>query len=132
MEPLLAGNNIFNFMVLRFGCHQDRVAICSAICDRRYRFFIAGLLMLIFAHGIKGYRMPRNKEWKQIMIYGLLNVSIYLGLYIISMQKISAGLGTLAVAMNPVFISFMAAFIFKKPVGVKNIISLMLCFTGSS
>jgi drug/metabolite transporter (DMT)-like permease len=94
------------------------------------RFFIAGTLMLIFAHGLKSYRFPRAKEWKQIMIYGLLNISIYLGLYIISMQKISAGLGTLAVAMNPVFISFMAAFIFKKPVGVKNIISLVLCFTG--
>lgn len=97
-----------------------------AVC----RFFIGGIIMLVFAHGIKKYRLPKQKEWKQIMFYGLLNISIYLGLYIIAMQKISAGLGTLAVALNPVLISLMAAFIFKQPVGVKNIISLFICLVG--
>lgn len=94
------------------------------------RFFIGGILMLVFAHGIKNYRMPRQKEWRQIMLYGLLNISIYLGLYIIAMQKISAGLGTLAVALNPVLISLMAAFIFKQPVGLKNVLSLFICLAG--
>lgn len=94
------------------------------------RFFIGGILMLLFAHGIKKYRLPRQKEWRQIMFYGLLNISIYLGLYIIAMQKISAGLGTLAVAINPVLISLMAAFIFKQPVGMKNIASLLICLAG--
>lgn len=94
------------------------------------RFFIAGIIMLLFAHGFRQYRLPRKKEWKQIMLYGLLNISIYLGLYIIAMQKISAGLGTLSVALNPVFISLMAAFIFKKPVGMNNIISLVICLAG--
>jgi probable blue pigment (indigoidine) exporter len=94
------------------------------------RFFLAGIIMLVFAHAIKKYRLPQKKEWKQIMLYGLLNISIYLGLYIIAMQKISAGLGTLSVALNPVFISLMAAFIFKKPVGVNNIISLVICLAG--
>ncbi|MBC7935083.1 MAG: EamA family transporter [Rhizobacter sp.] len=94
------------------------------------RFFIAGLIMLLFAHGIRKYRLPQKKEWKKLMCYGLLNVSIYLGLYIIAMQKISAGLGTLSVALNPVFISLMAAFIFKQPVGIKNSISLLICLAG--
>lgn len=94
------------------------------------RFFIGGFVMLLFAHGFRQYRMPQKKEWKQIMLYGLLNISIYLGLYIIAMQKISAGLGTLAVGLNPVIISLMAAFIFKKPVGIKAISSLLICLTG--
>ena len=94
------------------------------------RFFIAGIIMLLFAHGFRKYRLPQKKEWQQIMFYGLLNISIYLGLYIIAMQKISAGLGTLAVGLNPVIISLMAAFIFKKPVGVKDITSLIICLTG--
>lgn len=94
------------------------------------RFFIAGIIMLLFAHGFKKYRLPQQKEWKQIMFYGLLNISIYLGLYIIAMQKISAGLGTLAVGLNPVIISLMAAFIFKKPVGINNVISLLVCLAG--
>jgi len=94
------------------------------------RFFLAGIIMLLFAHGIRKYRLPKKKEWKQVMFYGLLNISIYLGLYIIAMQKISAGLGTLAVALNPVLISLMAAFLFKKPVGINNIVSLLICLAG--
>lgn len=94
------------------------------------RFFLAGIIMLVFAHVIKKYRLPEKREWRQIMLYGLLNISIYLGLYIIAMQKISAGLGTLSVALNPVFISLMASVIFKKPVGINNIISLFVCLAG--
>ena len=97
-----------------------------AVC----RFLIAGILMLFYAHVIKNYRMPRQLEWRRIMIYGLLNISIYLGLYIIAMQQISAGLGTLAVGINPVIISLMAAFIFKESIGYKTIVSLVLCLAG--
>lgn len=97
-----------------------------AVC----RFFIAGMLMLFYAHVIKNDRLPRQQEWRRIMIYGLLNISIYLGLYIIAMQQISAGLGTLAVGINPVIISLMAAFIFKESIGYKTILSLVLCLAG--
>ncbi len=97
-----------------------------AVC----RFFIAGLLMLFYAHVIKNHRLPRQQEWRRIMIYGLLNISIYLGLYIIAMQQISAGLGTLAVGINPVIISLMAAFIFKESIGYKTVLSLVLCLAG--
>lgn len=97
-----------------------------AVC----RFLIAGILMLFYAHVIKNYRMPRQQEWRRIMIYGLLNISIYLGLYVIAMQQISAGLGTLAVGINPIIISLMAAFIFKESIGYKTIVSLVLCLAG--
>lgn len=94
------------------------------------RFFIAGFILLLFAHGVKSYRRPQGNEWRFIMIYGLLNISIYLGLYVIGMQKISAGLGTLAVGMNPVMISLMAAFFLKQPIGTKTVLSLLLCLSG--
>ncbi len=94
------------------------------------RFFIAGLLMLIFAHGIKRYPLPQKKEWPRIMIYGALNVSLYLGLYVIAMQKISAGLGSMAVAINPVIISTISMILFGHTITFKNAVSLVLCFLG--
>lgn len=94
------------------------------------RFFIAGIIMLILAHGIMRKRFPAKKEWQQIMIYGLLNISIYLGVYLIAMQRISAGLGSLAVAINPVMISFIAAALYGHRVTMLNIISLALCTLG--
>lgn len=94
------------------------------------RFFIAGLIMLLLAHVIFKKRLPKGKEWKQLAVYGLLNISVYLGLYVIAMQKVSAGLGALAVASNPVLISLIASFFFKHSVTVKSVLSLLLCITG--
>lgn len=94
------------------------------------RFFIAGAIMLLLVHGIYKYRLPQKKEWLQIIIYGMLNVSIYLGLYVLAMQRVSAGLGTMAVGINPVFISFFSMLLFGHKVTQKNIISLLLCSAG--
>ncbi len=94
------------------------------------RFFMAGIIMLIFAHVIRGYRLPKPGEWRKLMLYGLLNISIYLGLYVIGMQKISAGLGTLAVGINPVLISIMASLLLKEPLNRQNITSLIICLAG--
>ena len=68
--------------------------------------------MLFISHGIRRNRMPVKTEWRQLMLFGLLNISIYLGLYIIAMQNVSAGLGSLFIAVNPVMISFISAGLF--------------------
>ncbi len=73
------------------------------------RFFLAGVLMLILSHALLRQRLPRGKEWGQIAIYGLLSNSIYLGLYVFAMRHVSAGLGSLAVATNPVIINLLTA-----------------------
>ena len=94
------------------------------------RFFIAGLIMLFISHGIRRNRMPVKTEWRQLMLFGLLNISIYLGLYIIAMQNVSAGLGSLFIAVNPVMISFISAGLFGHRITLVNIISLTLCIAG--
>ena len=86
--------------------------------------------MLFVSHIILRKRLPQQEEWKQIAIYGLLNISIYLGLYVIAMQNISAGLGSLSIGSNPVLISIMTAIWFKQPVKAVTIISLLLCTAG--
>jgi probable blue pigment (indigoidine) exporter len=94
------------------------------------RFFIAGALMLFISHVVVKERLPRQQEWKQIAIYGVLNISIYLGLYVIAMIYVSAGLGTLSVGTNPVFISIITAVWLKQRVKQAVIISLLLCTAG--
>lgn len=94
------------------------------------RFLIAGMIMLFLSHGVKRNRMPAKREWRQLMIFGLLNISIYLGLYIIAIQYISAGLGSLFVAVNPVMIGFISAGLFGHRITCINIISLSLCIAG--
>jgi drug/metabolite transporter (DMT)-like permease len=132
MNIKLAGIGLIFAILWASASAATKIALLSAqpFVIAVTRFFIAGVLLLLFAHGVKQHRLPRDNEWRFIMIYGLLNISIYLGLYVIGMQKISAGLGTLAVGMNPVMISLMAAFILKQPIGSKTVISLLLCLSG--
>lgn len=95
-----------------------------------FRFLIAGGIMLFVSHILFRNRLPVKREWIQIGIYGFLNITFYLGLYVIAMQQVSAGLGSLAVATNPVFIALMSAFWFSHKIKYKNILSLLLCFIG--
>jgi drug/metabolite transporter (DMT)-like permease len=94
------------------------------------RFFLAGGVMLVIAHIVMGKRLPRGKEWKQVAIYGLLNISLYLGIYIVAMQEVSPGLGALAVATNPVLISLMSTVLFRQRLKATTAISLLLCSAG--
>jgi drug/metabolite transporter (DMT)-like permease len=94
------------------------------------RFLIAGTLMLIISHFFLRQRLPEGSEWKQIAVYGLLNVSIYLGLYVIAMLYVSAGLGSLSTGTNPVMISIIAAVWLGQPLKRVTIISLLLCTAG--
>lgn len=94
------------------------------------RFFVAGTLMVLIAHGVLRSRLPQGKEWGQLAIYGLLNISIYLGLYVLAMQHVSPGLGSLAIATNPVFINLISALFFRGSLKVYTIISLLLCSAG--
>jgi len=94
------------------------------------RFFIGGTGMLVFAHLIWRKRLPQKREWLFITVYGLLNISLYLGLYVFAMQEVSAGLGSMAVAVNPVLISIISAVLFDHKMGVKHWLSLLLCSAG--
>jgi probable blue pigment (indigoidine) exporter len=73
------------------------------------RFFMAGILMLLFAHLLRGYRLPRRSEVLPLIIYGFLNVTAYLGLFVLAIQYVSAGIGSLSTATNPLMISVLSA-----------------------
>jgi len=94
------------------------------------RFAMASAIMLFIAHFINKQRMPAGKEWKQLIIYGLLNITIYLGLYVVAMQKVTAGIGALAVATNPVFISFLSVFFLNRKITTPVILSIIICTAG--
>lgn len=78
------------------------------------RFAIAGLLMLAMAHLFYKRPVPRKKYFGPICIYALLNITIYIGCYVIAMDYVTAGIGALAIATNPIYISFLSVFFLKK------------------
>ncbi|SKB96861.1 EamA-like transporter family protein [Parapedobacter luteus] len=95
------------------------------------RFAIASAIMLGIAHLVMRQPLPSGKtHWQQLFIYGLFNVSLYLGLYVLAMEEVSAGLGTLFVATNPVLIMLINTLWYRQPVSLSSILSFVLCIAG--
>ncbi|MGN6509419.1 MAG: DMT family transporter [Chitinophaga sp.] len=94
------------------------------------RFFLAGAILLLLSHVGMGKQLPKGREWLQLAVYGLFNISLYLGIYVVGMQETSAGLGALATATNPVFISLLSAIWLRKPLRPVTVLSLVLCLCG--
>jgi len=94
------------------------------------RFLLAGVLLLAYVYGVQRSPLPRAREWKQITIFGTFNTALYLGLFIIALQYVTPGITTLAIALNPLFISVMTAMWMKRPVPAKEWISIGLGIMG--
>lgn len=95
------------------------------------RFALASACMLVIAHLLLHKKLPNSLQlWKQLTIYGFLNISLYLGLYVLAMEEVSAGIGTLFVATNPVLITLISTVWYKQKVGATIWLSLFLCLLG--
>ncbi|RIV20466.1 DMT family transporter [Fibrisoma montanum] len=86
------------------------------------RFFIAGTGMLVWAYGIQrtGVQQersawPKGAEWRHLTIFALLNTTIYLGAFVLALKQVSAGIGSLSTATNPLFITLLSAVWLKRP-----------------
>ncbi len=72
------------------------------------RFLSAGLLMLLYAHLFGKNKFPLRSDWKPLLIFGWLNTTLFLGFYVIALQEVSAGIGSLVTAINPLLITVMS------------------------
>ncbi len=96
----------------------------------QFRFIVAAVILLLTAHVFLKQKFPSKKEWKQLTIYGLLNITIYLGCYVIAMQEVTAGVGALAISISPVFISFFSVFFLKEKISTNVFVALLLGTIG--
>ncbi len=94
------------------------------------RFFLAGTILLLYAYVYKKSRMPASKEWKNLVVFGAFNTALYLGIFIIALQYITAGITALAIALNPLFISLMSSFWSNRKVTITEWISIALGIAG--
>jgi drug/metabolite transporter (DMT)-like permease len=106
------------------------------------RFFIAGTGMLLFAYGVQRSRKgnsgalslknawPTRAEFRQLSIFALLNTTIYLGAFVIALKQVSAGIGSLSTATNPLFIALLSALWLRRMPRRNEIGGLLLGIVG--
>jgi len=94
------------------------------------RFLFAGVILLSYIHTFQNARLPMGVEWKQLTIFGALNTALYLGIFIIGLQYITAGITSLAIVLNPLFISIMSSVWTKRKVKSVEWLSILLGMIG--
>jgi drug/metabolite transporter (DMT)-like permease len=94
------------------------------------RFLVAGVLLLIVAHALWKHPLPRGVEWRQIAIFGAFNTALYLGIFILVLRFVAAGITTMAIAINPLMIGILSAIVMKRKVLVREWVSILLGMLG--
>jgi drug/metabolite transporter (DMT)-like permease len=94
------------------------------------RFLGAGVLLLGYVHGIAKHRLPVGKEWLHVSVFGTFNTALYLGLFILALKSVAAGITALAIALNPLLISVLTSVWMKRNVKPREWISILLGITG--
>lgn len=96
------------------------------------RFLCAGILLLILSSFQKGRKLPTGKEWSQLAIFGALNTTLYLGIFVIALREVAAGITTLMLALNPLMISVITSLWLKRKIAPREWGSIALGIAGVS
>jgi drug/metabolite transporter (DMT)-like permease len=94
------------------------------------RFLTAGVLLLLLSSFQQGRKLPIGKEWQQLIIFGALNTTLYLGIFIIALKQVAAGITTLMLALNPLMISIITSLWLKRKIAPREWASIALGIAG--
>ena len=94
------------------------------------RFLLAGAILLAYVAISGKWQRPSKKEWLQITIFGAFNTALYLGIFIVALGDVAAGITALMIALNPLLISLLSSLWMRRPVAVREWISITLGMIG--
>jgi drug/metabolite transporter (DMT)-like permease len=93
------------------------------------RFLVAGAVLLVWAR-LTGRSMPRRGDWGPIVLLGLLNNALYLGLTAIALRDVSAGMGAILASTNPLMLAAVAPWLLGERLTGRKLAGLLLAFGG--
>lgn len=96
----------------------------------QWRFILAASCMLLLVYLILKNRLPKGKEWGQLALFGFLNVTLALGLFVLAIKEVAAGIGALQVGINPFVISILASIVARQKIDFKTYVALCLGLLG--
>ncbi|WP_142846262.1 DMT family transporter [Telmatospirillum sp. J64-1] len=97
------------------------------------RFLIAGLLMVL-AVSLLGLRPPQGNAgrnaWAIVLLLGLLNNALYLGMSFTALQSLPAGFVVVIVSTAPILTAILAHFLLGETLNARRITGLALGIIG--
>ena len=96
----------------------------------QFRFILAGVLLLIYSYFFENWRTPSKKEFIELAIFGFLNVTLYLSLFVLAITEVTAGIGSLSTSLGPVLMTILGGLVLGKKTKIIHYLGLFLGFTG--
>lgn len=94
------------------------------------RFLAAGALLLAWV-GLTGRALPRTRrEWRALVVLGLLNNALYLGIASLALRHVSAGTGAVLASTNPLILAVAAWWFLGERLGLARALGLLVSFAG--
>lgn len=96
------------------------------------RILPAGVLVLLAA-AVMGGKQPRSwKAWFWIMLFGLVDGTLFQGFLALGLERTSAGLGSVMIDSQPLAVAILALILYGERVGAFGWLGLMLGVMGIS
>jgi drug/metabolite transporter (DMT)-like permease len=96
----------------------------------QFRFFLAGILLLAYHAIFEKWQWPNLQEIVALSIFGFLNVTLYLSLFVLAINEVAAGIGSLSVSLGPVLMAIIGGLILGKKIEPKQIFGLFFGIGG--
>lgn len=94
------------------------------------RFLGAGLLLLATAR-LLGHPIPATRRaWRPLVLLGLLNNALYLGLASVALRHLSAGMAAILASTNPLLLALFAALALGERLTFARVAGLITSFGG--
>lgn len=96
------------------------------------RFLVVAIILQVYAFVFrkKISRLPTKQEFFQLLILGILNVTVYMTGYLIAIKTVSAGLISLFSASNPLILIMLSALVLKKKLSIHQGVGIAIAFSG--
>jgi drug/metabolite transporter (DMT)-like permease len=94
------------------------------------RFLIAGLLAIAIAFAM-GQRIRLDKRgWRAVIVFGICQNALYLGLFFMAMQRIEASLAAIIASIMPLLVGLASALFLKERLPLLGWAGLIAGFAG--
>ncbi|MDQ6213370.1 DMT family transporter [Achromobacter insolitus] len=113
-----------------FAAAKIAVRDCPPLTLLTIRFLIAGALMLGLAAASGRWKMPGGRDLVALILLGVLNNALYLGLSWSGMTTVSSAFTAVLISTNPLLIGVLAGPVLGERLGWRKLLGLCLGLAG--
>ncbi len=107
------------------------VADAPPLTTLAVRFVISGLLGMAIAAGLGQKIQLTRGQWISVVVFGVSQNALYLGLNFVAMQWLEAGFASIIASTMPLIVAFLGWIVFREKLGALALSGLVLGFVGT-